>query len=93
MNQITAVTSPQNKIFRLKYTGGGGYWSGTTGRIPCLNGFTAEVRLITPAYNCNNWYPSYIAFVADQNSFQHQVNFTLRAFDGLHISFVDRSGF
>lgn len=34
-----------------------------------------------------------LAFVADQNSFQHQVNFTLRAFDGLHISFVDRSGF
>ena len=33
-----------------------------------------------------------LAFVADQNSFQHQTNFTLRAFEGLHISFVDRLG-
>ena len=34
-----------------------------------------------------------LAFAADENSFQHQVNFTLRAFDGLHVSFVDRLGF
>ena len=51
---MTAVTRPQNQTIRLKYTGvddwsGSGVdadivaATGTTGKIPSLNGFTAEV--------------------------------------------------
>ena len=44
---ITAVTSPESKTVRMKNTVyGGDYRFGKTGKIPCLNGFTAEVRLI-----------------------------------------------
>ena len=63
------MTSPQNKIVRLKYTGDSyGYESGTTGKIPCLNGFTAEVRLIKPRPGYNNWRGIDIFLAADQIS-------------------------
>ena len=50
---MRAVTSPGNGTIRFKDTTGapGGGWdyrAGKTGKIPCLNGFTAEVRLIRP---------------------------------------------
>ena len=67
MRGIIAVPSPQSKTIRFKYKDGiSGRYSGKTGKIPCLNGFTAEVRLITPYTGCNNWDYTHISLVADQ---------------------------
>ena len=54
--------------FRFKYTGRGfGSRSAKTGVIPCLNGFTAEVRLIEPhSDQKSNWDGIVTAIVTDQ---------------------------
>ena len=65
-SKITAVTSPQNQTIRLKHTSEDNWKSGKTGKIPCLIGFTAEVRLITPADDDDNWSYTHISLVADQ---------------------------
>ena len=44
---MRAVTSPGNGTIRFTDMDGSYNWrAGKTGKIPCLNGFTAEVRLI-----------------------------------------------
>lgn len=60
------MTSPEIKTVRFKDTVGGDYRSAKTGKIPCLNEFNAEVRLITPYPGFNDWRNIWIAIVADQ---------------------------
>ena len=50
--------------FQCTYDNGDHTWAGKTGKIPCLNGFTAEVRLITPAEWKDDWYCGTTIFLA-----------------------------
>ena len=53
-------------MVRLKATGGSNDKAGRTGKIHCINGFAAEVRLIKPSLGRNDWCNTYISLVADQ---------------------------
>ena len=46
---LTVVPNQEAMAIRVKKTGNGN--NGRTGVIPCLNGFTAEVREIVPAHH------------------------------------------
>ena len=44
---------------------GDDYWA-RTGFIPCENGFTAEVRILTPCRYCTDWSGNRLALITDQ---------------------------
>ena len=62
--KVTAGPGPESRTVRMKAIGNNG--EGKIGKIPCLNGFNAEVRLITPAEDEDDWAGTGIAIAADQ---------------------------
>ena len=45
---VTVVAKPENKTINISHTGSDGEKIGKTGKISCVNGFTAEIRVINP---------------------------------------------
>ena len=65
-DRVTAVTNPQAQTVNIKHTGDFAWGhSGRTGFIPCENGFTAEVRVLTPQPGYTDWYGVRTLLVTD----------------------------
>ena len=56
---------PENKTIIFQKTKNGNFNTGKTGKISCVNGFTAEIKMIKPHKDRKDWYSTFQSLVSN----------------------------